>query len=250
MIFVFIITMFGVLTLIRTLKLFVREKFINVKVMKLLFCVMCVLFATVIYVCPHSYFLSWSVSVMFAVLPRIWFYFFTRKREQEFKDNFCHYLDDIVVEMRTGHSFRQSLQRSHERWPAFVHHKFSKILDLLRFSTDSLIDSALSKDKFLKSIIEEFKTIDSHSHNSLARLISLRERLRTESDYRRRSGHVTLQIRTQALILTVLYIATFVFVMCTNNYKDIIKELLLSSLLFGMGLCVIFLYGRRYKWKV
>src|SRR5690606_19255086 len=121
-----------------------------------------------------------------------------------------------------------------------------KVVEMIRFS----MPSRENKDPFISMIVEEFRKIDANSHNSLQRLLSFRHKLRTESDYRRRSGQVVLQIRVQAGILVALYFATAVFVFLQTPASNLGMEILLSFFLFFVGTAIVFLYGRSYKWKV
>lgn len=195
-----------------------------------------------------THFLSiWIIVVGFSLMLSAFSRFAIYLREKKFEDNFCHFLDLVILEMRAGTSFRSALQRVNQSHDAFTQQKVAKILEILRFSKTPTDKTA---SPFLSDVIEEFVNIDQNSHNSLSRLNQLRGRLKTVSDFRRKSGQALAQIRAQGLVMLALYFATFAFLKVFVPEFEHGLELLLSVLLLLIGTSTLFLYGRRYKWKV
>ncbi len=246
MIFVFIVMLFGLWTVFRTLNFFVRERFLpRERQILIVFCISTVQFLISSHI-SNSYFGMWSLALFPILAAKITFTVLTFIREKRFKDTFSQFLDDIIIEMRAGQSFRSSLSKANEKTEPFVQQKIRKVIEMIRFS----IPINETQEPFIGSILEEFRRIDENSHNSLQRLLSFRHKLRVESDYRRRSGQAVLQIRAQAGVLIVLYFATALFVFTQLSIDKIGIEILLSFLLFFIGTAIVFMYGRGYKWKV
>lgn len=246
MIFVFIVSMFGLWTVFRTLNIFVRERFLaRDRQIFLLLGIFAIQLGTIRLV-ANSFFGVWAVGLLPILISKSCFKLLIFIREKRFKQSFTQLIDEIIIEMRTGKSFRTSLSSANEKSNPFVQQKVRKIIELVRFKTN-IRDL---NDPYIESIVQEFRQIDDNSHNSLQRILSLRHRIRTESDYRRKSGQVVLQIRAQAAILIVLYFATALFVFANNKASSLGAEILVSFLLFFIGTAIVFLYGRSYKWKV
>ncbi len=147
------------------------------------------------------------------------------------------FLDLVILEMRSGRAFRDSILRS-----------MSSLGETrLKMLLSSWISG--SSERSESEIIREFSRIEEQSHQALERLLLFRRRFRLESDFRRRFGQVSLQIRMQALIISALFAAIFVF-NCSRGAWSHNSGVMIGSLaLFSVGLVLIFRLGGRVKWN-
>ena len=247
MILILITSAFGIWTTFQTLNELVQQRFLSFKHAKEVRSVVLALQIGLLIIVGDSRILLWLVTLGPALALKASVFVSKIIRTSKFKDEFCHYLDLVILEMRCGRGFRDSLSCANEKVDAFMQQKLAKITEAIRFSGDG---TGFREDRFLFDIFEEFKSVDKNPHNSLQRLCAIRYRLRVESEYRRKSGQVVAQLRAQAGILVGLYLATLFFVLMQNSLSEILPMVLISLTLFTTGTLATFLYGRRYKWKV
>jgi hypothetical protein len=105
-------------------------------------------------------------------------------------------------------------------------------------------------DPFMRELIEEFRLIDQQPHASLRRLTVLREKIRVEDDFRRRSGQVLARLRAQSLVMCVLYACVFAFMCWHFGFRDNARALSFSAMFFLCGSAWMWAGGRRLTWKV
>lgn len=245
MFFVTFTLFFGLMFAYRALESHVSQRFITKKLaIKLLFMI-AIIQIFVIYIIPNSIFGILEAIFVPILIVRAHFWLLVRYRERKFVDNFCHLLDLIVLEMRSGQSFRVSLLNVGQRQEPFIQQKLLILGESLRFSTKRDLGS-----RFLNSIREEFLQIDANPHNSMGRLNTLRFKFRTLSDFRHKSGQAMQQSRAQAIVLIGLYFATLVFVWRNFRIWESPTLLLLSGILFLFGTAYMFFFVGRMKWKI
>lgn len=155
-------------------------------------------------------------------------------------------LDSTILGLQAGKSFRSSLILAIDNQSGWTRHQLQELIESIQFSDREIsVKSALLKD-FREEIIE----IDRSQSRCIDQVRSLRKRLKMQEDFRRRSGQVTQQIKMQAIIVTALYLALFVFVITQFGFQNHKKLIFMSILIFIGGLLGIFLIGKRMKWKV
>lgn len=155
-------------------------------------------------------------------------------------------LDCVILGLQTGKSFRASLLSAIENETGWVRHQLMEVFDSLRMSKNVIaVKSALLKD-FIDEVVE----IDRSQTRCLEQVRALRRHLKMREDFRRRSGQVTQQIKMQAIIVTVLYIALLSFVIMQFGFAKHRVLIFLSGTVFVVGLIWIFLVGRGIKWRV
>ncbi len=106
------------------------------------------------------------------------------------------------------------------------------------------------KTSFLREITAEFKKVDQSAHKSIEKLENFRRRLSVLNNFRRRSGRIRGQVQLQAGILFVIYAISFAFVAIAFSLRDLAGLLLVSFLLFVVGLVMVFYLGKDVKWKI
>ena len=168
-------------------------------------------------------------------------------RETCFRRHFLGFLNKIILQMRSGNSFRQAVVRANETNSSFVRTKMDDIMKIVVFSQHS---STVTKSSFVDFIISEFKLVDTHSHRSLQRLLNLRKKIQIEEEFRHRSGQVLNQIRLQSTVITVLYSALLIFVVVQYGFMKHSGIIYVSTFMFIVGLLFVFKLGRKLKWKV
>lgn len=155
-------------------------------------------------------------------------------------------LDQVIMGLQTGNSFRVSLRAAIENQGGWKRNQLREVYESV-VSTDRTSDlkSAVLKD-FLLEMIE----IDASQSRSVDQVRALRRQLKMQEDFRRRSGQVTQQIKMQAIIVTALFLALLTFIIGQFGYVAHRNLIFGSVSIFIVGLIWIFAIGRRMKWKI
>lgn len=171
-------------------------------------------------------------------------------REKRFAKEILPFLNQIILHMRSGKAFRGAMKAAIHEDPVldgFYKIKFAEIYEAVVFSGQAKIAGL---DRPRADLIHALRAADQAPHNCLQRLLNLRRKLQIASDFRRKSGQILLQIRMQAVILSVLYFALLVFTIWQNGTKSFLWLLVGSFSLFATGVAVLSCLGRKVKWKI
>lgn len=170
-----------------------------------------------------------------------------RSRMKTFKAAIREVLTLVSLKMKGGRSFRQSFTEVSAESDPRLRAKLTEIHGAVVFSQQS---ADLKTDLFISELIEELIRIDQQPHLAARRLNVYRDRLRIESDFRRKSGQVLARIRAQSLIMTGLFVAMTVFVALKFGFERNLRFLVASTVFFLAGAVWIWRGGRKIKWKV
>ena len=169
------------------------------------------------------------------------------RRARLFQREVLGVLSILILKMKSGRSFRQSLIETTAECDQNVRVKLSEIASVVAFSQQG---KTAQSDPFMRELIEEFRLIDQQPHSSLRRLSVLREKIRVEDEFRRRSGQVLARLRAQSLVMCVLYLAVFIFMVMKFGWSANARALTASLMLFACGVAWMWAGGRRLSWKV
>ena len=164
--------------------------------------------------------------------------------KRRFRFTLLQFVDEMILLMMTGKSFRDSFLQLTEDSNDFFHLKMREIL-LAPPSVGTSTPLASSDFHQLSQLVQ---VIEKNPHKAIDRLRSFRRQLHWDLLFKRKSKQATAQIRAQALILSILYIGLFVFVFQSQGGQ--MGNLLMSSLcLYLTGLLSLFILGRQHPWK-
>jgi hypothetical protein len=156
-------------------------------------------------------------------------------------------LDQVILGLQTGSSFRIALRSAIEAQQSWFRRQ---LLDIYNAVVNSREQKSAPRTKFFEELIAEFSEIDRSQNKIVEQVRAFRRQLKTEEDFRRRSGQVTQQIRLQAIIVTVMFVALLLFVSFNFGFFKNIRLILFASGLFAGGVVWIFMMGRGMKWKI
>ncbi len=172
-------------------------------------------------------------------------YFWIYKRLDYFRKQFLFLLDSTITRMKMGNSFREALAQGIESIDS------GWVQDDLKELRDRIIYAQEIKKHQAKEFLFAFKTFKQADQDPqpLTRLHYIREAMKIEDLFSRKSHQALLQIRLQSLIMTILYLALFIFVLW--YYQTQFLTLMLFSLcLFVIGSVLIFILGRKIRWTL
>lgn len=165
---------------------------------------------------------------------------------RELKKQILPLMDQVLLGLQTGLSFRASLAQAIQTQPAWARRQHLEIYNSIVMNRAPGGVQSL----FLDEIRTEFAEMDRASAKVIEHARAFRRQMKMEEDFRRRSGQVSQQIRLQAIIVTFLYLALLIYVISQFGFFAHLRLIFLSSALFFGGLVLIFVLGRRLKWKL
>ena len=226
--------------------------FFKEKKHKLLFSVPKIGIAILVYYVVLVLFSKFSLTffVLLTFLPIIFVYlaqfFLILIKKRNFEVNFLRFLNFLILKMKTGSSFRDSVEKVCFNFDSNFNFTLKKIMQFVTFSqqTEQNINN-----KLIKIIVNEFKYADQTEHLAISRLENFYNSLKKTSDFRRRSGQISKQVQVQLVLIVVLYVAVLIAGAFWFSWESLENLYLISLFLFFIGVYMIFRIKRSFKWK-
>lgn len=168
-------------------------------------------------------------------------------REKKIAQERIPILDFLISNMRSGSSLRKSLLEYSNNGKSTVGEALKEFITCLQFKKSW--KTLFSKSE-LDFFFEEISVIDGITHRQVDRLKILRQRLKTERNFRRKSSQATIQIRMQAWVMSFMYVGMLTYICLEFGFWAHSKLILVSSSLFLVGLILVLNIGRKYSWKI
>lgn len=162
----------------------------------------------------------------------------------QFRQKLIQFVDELILLMMTGKSFRDSFLQITTESQTFFSMKMRELILTNNFPGQTR--TAINSD--LQTVAEFVHSIDKNPHKALDKLRAFRRQLHWSILFKKKSRQATVQIRAQATILSALYGGLLFFVFNEHGMK--VNSVIFPSLfLYFSGLITLFLIGRRQKWK-
>ena len=192
---------------------------------------------------PHwLWILQISILVSIFWIPKL----VVQVSRRVFRQNFVEILDQIILEMQSGHTFRAAFKSIIINTTGFIKVQLQDILNQIIFPENA----KNHKEKYLGRIILEFKDVDQRTSKSVEQLKYFRAQLRQERDFERKKMQAKESIKAQMIILSVLYLLLGTFIVQKFGFIDNAKIFIVSAALFILGIALIHSIGAIQKWKV
>jgi len=218
------------------------------------------LILTILSTCLHPLIILFLIFILIFSIHHIdkWINFVLR---QNFQQLWAQFLDELILLMMTGRSFRDAFLFLTTNSQNIFYLKLREILFRSDFSKNGFTQSSVlnkntsffSKKTNVAIIYELVQSIEKNPHKAIEKLKAHRRQVRWILSFRKKSKQITLQLRTQALILSLLYIGLLIFVLNHQmNSKitfSIYSPLVISIGLFIFGILLLFIIGRKKSWK-
>lgn len=196
---------------------------------------------------PHSLFVLIAASFTSLCLLITALISLVHFRAKTFRDQFIGVLSLILLKMKSGKAFRQSLLETVEESAPTTRLKLAEIVNVVSFSQQN---KTRVFDFFLAEVIDELNQVDQTPHSAIQRLTVFRDRLQIENDFRHKSGQAMAQSRAQSLIMSILYVILLSFVIRQFGFRGNERTIVYSGTLFVIGSIWIWSGGKGFKWKV
>lgn len=239
------ILIFGLMFVLRIYKFNERNRIFDNQILKNVQMIIIFLTLACCLLFIKRYFFMW-IAVLTAICSLLVTIFVTAHfRERKFRQDFVDFLDRVILQVRSGHSFRNSLEISNAKTADSSRCKLEKIIEAVHFSQK--VDTSNS---FVREIFEEMSLVQHFSHKTLDRLCAFRRKIKIEDDFRRKSGRIVRQVRIQIVFLLFMYVGVLLFVGSRFGFLDNLKIILWSMGLFIVGLVGFFYLGVNKQWKI
>jgi Flp pilus assembly protein TadB len=189
----------------------------------------------------------WLVLLAVFLLPGVLFQLQELRRKVDFERNILSFLDSLIVRLRAGQSLKVSVQELGQNFKGPSRFYFQEIGSLLSFSA---AERKPSKDRLFDETARELIDVHKTTHRSVEKLKAFRRKVKTEQEFRQKSRQMTLQVKAQSFILSLLFVTLVLYTMFSYDFIEIQKVLCVSLGLFGFGLVVSFRVLGRFKWTV
>lgn len=239
-------SIFGQLLVVRIFSEISPELFLSRHHASLIQRMIFVILAVQSYLLRSSQLIHWLFIGILLVSLKFFPKIFQTYLDRRFRNCVVNLLDEVILEMKMGKSFRYSLKFICEKVPGWNGHQLKNVVENLEKNLPPINRKSASVADFERAVL----MIDRSNSKNLDRVISLRNHYKMLQNFRRRSGQVTVQIRMQAIIVTALYLSLLTFVIVQFGFLKQQKIIFGSAFMFVAGLFVIFFVGRRMKWKV
>lgn len=192
-----------------------------------------------------SNFLVWSTVLASLAAIAVTIFVTVHFRERKFRQDFVDFLDRVILQVRSGQSFQNSLEVSNTKTPHSSRMKLEKIIEAVHFS-----QKIETSNDFVREIFDELGSVQRFPHKTLDRLCAYRRKIKIEDDFRRRSGRIIRQVRIQITFLLIMYAAVLFYVTSRFGFAENLKIILWSLALFTTGMVGFFYLGVKKQWKI
>lgn len=173
-------------------------------------------------------------------------FFFRIYCKKLLKKQLIHVFDELILLLQSGKSFRSSFLECLQNQNGWIKIQLNEIYAFITTQQD--IQSI--SDPFIRDISIQLIHIDRTKNRTVEQIRALRNQLKLIEDFKRKSAQVSLQIKAQAVVTTVMYILLMIYMGSQFGFKENIFVFTISTITFCIGLGSIFLIGRNLKWKV
>lgn len=205
----------------------------------------------------HCFFLVFVPKNIFfgsiLLITNIIFIFFAEKwvrnmRMSGFQTQFIGFLTSVNLQMKSGKNFSQSFLLATEQLPTFYRERFVEIYNSLIFAENNGKPNTIPT--YLNEVVNELLQIKNKPHNSLKCLQNLRKRLIKEEKYKLKGRLLRQQSQIQTIVLSVLYFLLLTYVLINHEFAKNLSLILLSLLLYLLGIALTLAIGRNHRWLV
>lgn len=231
------------------LRIFLRQNFVQKEKMTkigILFFV----FQTSQILFLKNFLLNWiilygSLFVLFVVK-----FIYTKRLKTQFQSEFPGFLTSIILQMKLGQSFRQSLRFTHQTMKTQWQSVFREICYDVAFSQQEKQPTNSFWNDFCEEMRSEVKKIDGSTHKTIEKVENFRRRLIIIDKFRRRSGRIRGQVQIQVFFMCLIYALIFAVNAWLFDLWSYKLVLMISILFFILGLFMVVFIGRRIQWTV
>lgn len=245
--FSILISIFGHIIVIRTLKFLISIQIIPKVSFKKQNFMSLTLNLILFFIFYRRIDLMWVIYFAIFMVPFLVLCIQEQTRKKIFQRNLISILDNLIIQIRTGKSLRDAVLETAAQLKDPLRYYLHEMSSAMEFSSN--LESKI-KDPLFSETLSELVHIHRAAHKQIDRIKTFRRKVKIEEDFRRKSGQVSMQTRAQALVLGIIFCGLLLFTLTVHGFAG--NESIISSALalYFIGLILLFRIGRGYKWKV
>ena len=189
------------------------------------------------------FFIFCTLLFLYFLVQRVW----KSLKDKRFEKFFVLFLDQVILFVQCGDSFRSAFKSSIKFVPELFHQELQEMYERVTFSQQI---PHFSHSQLKKHLLSKLISIDKGKENPLSALKNLRTELHLASLFRHKSMQITASARFQCGILCFLYLSLLFFVLSRFSWVQNRSIISLSILIFCTSLIVFYFLGRKSEWKV
>lgn len=175
--------------------------------------------------------------------------FFLKFEEKQFiislKKEFVPILDQIIISMSAGKSFKQSFLEVSKR----ISPKFKNIIINLYYNREFSNKNITNIEKIATEFVTELIIIEKNQSKCLDKIKNYRRQLQIINNFRRKSGQVRIQSQIQSIVMAFLYFGLLIYVFFEFGFSQYSNLILISFSFFIIGILGVLKIGRSMTWK-
>lgn len=249
MLIVFIATAFGFAFVIRIRARAIADRIVATSTLTKIGTLASLLTAIGIVRFARVSFQAWAIAIAPAIVAIAFVEIERRRRESRFRSELYAFLNACILRMKSGEAFRPALEGAIEDADPRARPRLRELRDVVVFSQQGDGSARAKLDRALELAGRELAFADRDAHSSMRRCSALRDRVRMEDEFRRKSGQASRQARAQAFVLAGLYLAAFVFAASQFGLERNARVFAGSAATFAAGFAWTCAIGRKLKWK-
>jgi hypothetical protein len=242
--FVSLVSVAGIVFVIRTLQVFFERGLIRPQVlMKVGISSLVVLISCPILAQTHSFFAFVLLTAMLSLcFLLVWW--IERNALTQLNSRLPMFLDVWILNLKMGSSLAAARERALER----ESDAFQALLRPIFAATAS--QNAAEHPFLVKKVVHELKEICHATHSGLVRLETLRRFLKQDAEFRRKSGQAVRQTNIQAIMMLILLFALSIFSVNRYGWRQCGDLILISTAVSLCGVWCMKIVARKSKWKI
>lgn len=176
----------------------------------------------------------------------LFFLLFDQIMQKIFKNMKIQVLESIILQIRVGNSPQKAVFNVYQQFKPLEKIIFEPFLYIfLDQTSEKSIRCSFATDYF-----KELGFILTSQTRVIDQLLSFKDGLKIQENFRRKSKQVTQQIRAQAVVTFFVYVLMFVLSYTHLQLDKYPMIIIISIGMFTFGLISIFYMGRKIKWQV
>lgn len=241
--FLFVISMFGNLSVLRFLRIFRSRALISANVLTKIGTFAFTMMNLAIFFCAND--MRTSLIVLVSANIAIFFAlkWLERRQIDGLKNEIPEFIDRWILNMKLGSAVNTARDAAlgdlDSRNRALLQPLFAASSD--HHQNHPILDA---------KVVHELLLSAQHSHSALSRLENLRQMMRKSEKFRRKSGQAVRQTAIQSSVLLILLVCLAIFTIQTRGWHENSDFIIISLLISVVGLAVMRRIARKTRWKI
>lgn len=241
--FLFLISMFGNLSVLRLLRIFRSRALISTNALTKIGTFAFTSMNCAIFFIAHDFVTALLTSTATVGVVYSMLLMFERRQIDGLKKEIPSFLDRWILNMKLGNSLSSARDAALRELDA----RTNSLLQPLFLSAQTESRNHLILDA---RILREVTLLSQLPHSALQRLENLRQMMRKADEFRRKSGQATRQTAIQSSVLLILLLCLAIFTIHTRGWHENSDFIIISLLLSALGVGCMRILARKTKWKV